>query len=316
VIVTWQAPAVAGTPAFTQYSIWRGANAGSIALLANVTSGILSYNDSVVTNGQTYVYAMKAVNTVGSSAASNIATATPAVSGTAPGAPTGLAADGLKNKISLTWTAPANPGSGVFNYLVYRGTTVGGEGSSPIATVTGTTYLDTTVTPGTPYYYVVKANNTYGMSPASSEATGTALAATVPSAPQSFTAAPGPNKVALNWAAPADNGGAIILGYRVFRSSAGGAYSQLGSDLSASTLSYVDTSGTAGTTYSYYVVAVNSVGAGPQSTVQSAAPESGGGGSTDNTMLYAGIGVAVVIIVAIIGIFWYMRSKKTPPKTP
>jgi len=316
VILNWQAPAAPGNPAFTKYSVWRGASVGSLALIANVTAPTLSYNDSAVTNGQTYVYAVKAVNTVGSSDPSNTPSATPSVTGTAPGAPTDLSATGLKNKISLTWTAPANPGSGVSNYLVYRGTTAGGEGTTAIATVTGTVYMDTTAVPGTPYFYVVEASNTYGVSPISNEANATALAATAPSAPQSLTATAGPSKVTLTWTAPTDDGGTTLLGYRVYRSSAGGAYAQVGSDLSASTLSYVDTTGTVGTTYSYYVVAFNPVGAGAHSNAQSAASESGGG-TTDNTMLYAGIGIVVVIIVIILIAWWYMRSKnKSPPQTP
>ena len=68
-----------------------------------------------------------------------------------------------------------------------RGTTAGGEGATPLATVTGTSYQDTTVVPGTTYYYVVKAVNAAGAGPAGHEvdqlagwvmATGHAFAST------------------------------------------------------------------------------------------------------------------------------------------
>ena len=305
VILTWTAPANAGNPAFTEYSIWRGATADSLALhdYANTPT----FNDTSVTNGQTYVYAVQAMNTVGSSANSNTATAIPSANPTPPGAPTNLVANGLKNRISLSWTAPANPGSGVSSYLVYRGTTAGGEGINPIATATLTTYMDTSVTPGTPYYYVVKASNAYGNSSSSNEATGTATSPTAPSAPQDMTATGGTNKVTLAWTAPADDGGMSISSYNVYRSNNGSAYSNVGS-VQAGTLSYVDTNVTVGFTYSYYVVAVNSIGAGAQSTGQSAGPQSSGGGATDNSVLY--IGIAIVIIVVILLVLWFIGRKK------
>ena len=309
VILTWTAPANAGNPALTEYSIWRGATADSLTL--HDYANTLSYNDTSVTNGQTYVYAVKAMNTVGSSAASNTATATPSANPTPPGAPTNLVANGLKNRISLSWTAPANPGSGVSNYLIYRGTTAGGEGITPIATVTQTTYLDTSVTPGAPYYYLVKASNSYGNSSASNEATGTATSPTAPSAPQDMTATAGTNKVTLTWTAPADDGGMVISAYKVYRSNNGSAYAQVGS-VQADSLSYVDTNVTVGYTYSYYIVAINSIGAGTQSTTQSAGPQSGAVASSNNDALYAGIGILVVVII-LIGLFMYMRNRKKKP---
>ena len=51
---------------------------------------------------------------------------------------------------------------------------------------------------------------------------------------------PGPNKVTPTWAAPADNGRANILSYRIFPSHSGGAYTQIGSDVPAGKLSYGD----------------------------------------------------------------------------
>jgi len=56
--------------------------------------------------------------------------------------------------VTLNWFAP----SGASAYNVYRGTTPGGEGATPIATgITGTTFTDTGLTRGTAYYYVITA---------------------------------------------------------------------------------------------------------------------------------------------------------------
>ena len=56
-------------------------------------------------------------------------------------------------QILLNWKAFAPPGA---TYNVYRGTTMGGEAATPIATgVTAKSYADTAITPDTTYYYKV-----------------------------------------------------------------------------------------------------------------------------------------------------------------
>jgi fibronectin type 3 domain-containing protein len=59
--------------------------------------------------------------------------------------------------VILTWTASTS--SWVAGYNVYRGTASGAESTTPVNStiVTGTTYVDTAVTAGTKYYYVVTA---------------------------------------------------------------------------------------------------------------------------------------------------------------
>jgi predicted phage tail protein len=314
VILTWQTPSSPGTSAIIRYDIFRGTSAGSIGATAidDVAAGTLTYNDSTVTNDQPYFYQVKAVNSVGSSIASNVAQATPSVTGTVPGAPTSLAAVGHVGYIQLSWVAPTDIGSGVSNYLIFRGTTAGGEGTTALATVLGgsLTYTDDSATAGVPYFYKVKANNSYGASAFSNEATGTATAETpgTPSAPQNLVATPGAGKVTLTWQAPANNGGSAITGYKVYRSQGESAATLLAT-LGASTLTFEDTTGTAGTTYSYHVTATNAQGSGDESSPVNAAPQASPAG-TDNTMLYVGVGVAAVIIVAGLGAFMMMRRKK------
>jgi hypothetical protein len=73
-----------------------------------------------------------------------------------------LTGTGLHDVV-LTWTA--SPTSGILGYDVYRGTTSGGESTTPIATEVAAActtlapcmYVDTAVVAGTTYYYYVTA---------------------------------------------------------------------------------------------------------------------------------------------------------------
>jgi len=89
---------------------------------------------------------------------------------TPPAAPTNLTASAGNAQVTLSWTAS----TGASSYNVYRGTTAGGEGATPIQTnVTNLSYPDTAVTNGTTYYYVVTAVNAGGESSKSNEASAT-----------------------------------------------------------------------------------------------------------------------------------------------
>jgi hypothetical protein len=65
---------------------------------------------------------------------------------------TGLFAAGAAGQINLTWTAAA----GATSYSVLRGTATGTY-TTVFNGINATTYSDVTVTPGTPYFYVVVA---------------------------------------------------------------------------------------------------------------------------------------------------------------
>ena len=86
--------------------------------------------------------------------------------GTPPPAPLDLNAGGNANgTISLDW----DPTPGATSYHLYRGTSSGGEASTPIATVTSPEYTDTNVTSTPIYFYEVTAVNSAGESPRSAE---------------------------------------------------------------------------------------------------------------------------------------------------
>ncbi len=85
-------------------------------------------------------------------------------------------------------------------------------------------------------------------------------APTVPAAPQSLTATPGNGQVALSWSAPASDGGRAITKYQVSKDN-GASWTDVG--LSTS---YTFAGLTNGTTYTFKVRAVNSVGNGAEAS--------------------------------------------------
>jgi len=152
----------------TSYRVYRSTTPGGEGAtpLATVTSS--SYTDSAVTNGTTYYYEITALTGATESARSTEYNAN--TSGTsAPSTPTGLAAIPGNGSVALSW----NASSGATSYSIYRGTTSGGEGTTPVATTTTNSYTNTGLTNGTTYYYKVSATNSAGTSAQSSEVSAT-----------------------------------------------------------------------------------------------------------------------------------------------
>jgi hypothetical protein len=84
--------------------------------------------------------------------------------------PTNLTATASDSKVTLSWTAV----DGTAGYNVKRSTTAGGPYTTIATNVTGTSYVDNTVTNGTTYYYVVTAvDGTGNESANSNEASAT-----------------------------------------------------------------------------------------------------------------------------------------------
>ncbi len=129
-------------------------------------------------------------------AANLLADLAPGSSPTKPSAPTGLTASAGNGTVTLSWTAS----SGATSYSVYRGTTSGGEGTTPIATgITSTNYQDTNVTNGITYYYKVSASNSVGESALSNEASATPIAAQTLTITSGPSASPSRTRATIQW---------------------------------------------------------------------------------------------------------------------
>ena len=253
-VLTWNA-----VPGATSYKVYRAASkSGTYSLLGTVTA--TSYTNTGAKAGMTYYYKVKAVNSVGESAYSNIVSGQVKSVTPKPSAPVvKLGNSAASGKPMLTWNAVESATS----YRIYR-STAKGSGYSLLGTTTATSYTNTGAKAGTTYYYRVKACNDAGLSPYSNVVSGKVKSVTPkPAAPvvkigNSSTS----GKPMLTW-----NAVSGATSYKVYRAtSQNGTYSLLGT---VTATSYTNTGAKAGTTYWYKVKAVNSAGESAYSNVVS-----------------------------------------------
>ena len=174
----WTAPSSNGGKPVTGYNVYKGtlpdaegyAPINSSPLPATATS----YTASGLANGAPVYFTVKAINSVGTSAASNEATTRPEAAATTPGAPRDVKVTAGNGKVTVSWTAPGwNGGRAVTGYYVFLGSTTGGQSSTPVNSspiaANATSYSVTGLTNGKRYFFVVKAANSIGRSVASNE---------------------------------------------------------------------------------------------------------------------------------------------------
>ena len=255
VVVTWTAPASNGGGAITGYQIvWTDGGGGS----DYVGGGTTSYTATGLTNGTSYTFTVRASNnpntfTPASPFSDPSSAVTPAAVPTAPNSVTGTLGNG---EVSLTWNAGNSNGSAITNYTVEY-TPSGGSPSTVSTNSTSTSYTVTGLTNGTSYTFKVKATNSIGDS-VYSTASDAVTPATTPDAPTNVIGTFGNSQVSLSWTAPASNGGSSVFDY-VIQYNDGSSWQTFSDDFSSATSTIV-TSLNNGTSYTFRVLASNSVG--------------------------------------------------------
>jgi len=205
------------------------------ALLASTAANATNYVDNPpFTTAGPYTYRVYASNTCGSNS-SGVCTGTASIK---PTAPTGAAATGGCNNVTVTWTDASTNETG---FTIYRngallGTAVANTG----------TYVDNAATSGS-YTYVVWASNTCG-SNSSGVCTGTPT--TFPNSPTGAGATGGCNSVTVTWTDASSN----ETGFVIFRNG-----SNVGSAASGAQI-YTDNALTVAGAYTYRVWASNGCG--------------------------------------------------------
>jgi fibronectin type 3 domain-containing protein len=244
----------------TSYDVKRSTTSGGQYTVLGSPVGT-AYVDSSVTNGTKYFYVVSAANAAGQSGNSVEVNATPVATTQVPAVPVGIIVTPGNAEISLTWMVA----SGSTSYNVKRSTTSGGP-YSQIASPTAASYVDSSVTNNTKYFYVVSAVDSAGQSNNSAEVSATPMAPVqIPAVPVGLAATPGNAQVSLTWTASS-----AATGYHLKRStSSGGPYTQIAAP---SGTSYTDGGLTNGTTYYYVVSALNTAGESGNSAQASAKP--------------------------------------------
>jgi parallel beta-helix repeat protein len=264
VTLYWSAPIYTGGSPITNYSVYRGNISGGETVLVKLGQQE-TFVDLNVTNRQTYFYQVSAWNIIGEGQKSAEGSATPAM---VPSPPRNLTATAGAGTIALNWTLPADDGgSPITTYMLYRGTTPGGE--SPMWTVGNIlSYVDVNVTGDVTYFYQITAINAIGEGTRSNEANATAMG--VPSNPLNLTAVGGNGVVTLSWMQPLSDGGSPIIGYTIYRglTSGGEIYHATAGVIPT----FIDTGLTNGVTYYYKVSASNAIGEGARSNEAYATP--------------------------------------------
>ena len=145
----------------TGFEVERSADGTNFTKIADVAANATSYSNTGLNSSAKYYYRIRAKNSAGSSAYSNIADATTALG--APSTPTGLNAELADyDQARLTW--PGQPGT-VANVIIERSTSPT-TGFTQITQQPGgtTTYVDLGLNEQTTYYYRIQSKNAAGVS--------------------------------------------------------------------------------------------------------------------------------------------------------
>lgn len=199
-----------------------------------------------LTNGTSYVFKVTAINSGGVGVASSPTSVTPK---RVPDAPTGLVATYGPARATLTWTAPANNGgASISSYKV-----VASPGGQFCTSATATCVL-TGLTNGTAYTFTVTATNVVGTS-VSSDVSNSVTPRSAPSIPRSVNGSFGNTTATVSWDIPSSDGASPITGYRV---TSVPASQTCNTDPDTFTCNF--TGLTNGTTYQFFVYAINAEG--------------------------------------------------------
>jgi titin len=278
VFLSWKEPLSNNGPAITGYKIEYKTTTSEYTVLTTIGT-TTSYTHTGLTTGSQYSYRAFAINSAGTSVASNVATAKPGHTLV----PTNLIADDISpTSILLTWTAPSQTfGGTISGYIISK--RFSADVYDPIGETTGqqTSYTVTGLQTGQAYTFVVKARYNIGTSSDNSSpasATPTASSSppskfTVPNAPTGLVAtASSPIQIDLVWNAPTNDGGSPITGYKIDVKTGTGEYVTLKDNTGSTSRTYSHPDRITGTTYTYKVYAINSVGTSTSSNEASATP--------------------------------------------
>lgn len=255
-----------------EYSI----DGGTTWITRNPASIVSPIAITGLTNGTSYPLQLRAVNSVGASAASATATLKPHA---VPSAPVINSQNPASQTITIAFTAGGSGGEEIlgYEYSTDRGATWysrtdSGGVTSPMTITKLSTDGTTNLTNGTTYNIQVRAISLVGNGAASADVAGTP--ATTPSAPTNLEIV-NSDKYLLASFIPGSNGGAAISSYQ-YSTDNGSTWRTTSTSTSPLTISTASSDGATalnnGTSYTLLVRAVNSQGVGTASSSATGTP--------------------------------------------
>lgn len=248
VILSWAASAGAKS-----YIVLRGTSLVALSQVASNLTDTTYTDQGPLTRGMTYFYSISAVNDDGATQINSAQSIDiPSASqGVAPGHFTIISARPEVGRVTLTWIPP----SGADSYNIFRGPSANSL-TSIASNITNTSYVDSTVSNGTTYYYSVQALNAYDHTSSDNTPSAAVPNPSITTPPGAFAMiAPtyATNGVTITW-----NGAENATSYSLLRGTSAGSMASIISNLTST--SYIDATSLPSTTYYYSVTASNANG--------------------------------------------------------
>ena len=264
IYLTWNAPSDLGGLPLSKYELTVTNPSDSSSYTKDISSSLCSYTVSSLIPGLTYIFKMKAINSVGSSSYTSNVTAVP---GLIPQKPSNFAISSkTRSSFTLTWTAvtaedtggtSANPIT-ITSYGLYVRNTQ--SGAAATYTTTSATYTVSYLYSGLTYGLKIRTCTSVGCSEYSSELQD--LAGLAPAIPYSLSViSQSSSSISIQWQEPLDNGGCTIIGYKIGIQV--DSVETIKQGIYSTSYQFTESEGlVAGKLYQFRVAAVNVVGTG------------------------------------------------------
>ncbi len=257
--ITWQPPASDGGKPVQSYTVsWTAPDGTGDSAETTATS----HTFEGLTNGVSYSVVVTATNEIGTSAASQPASGTPAF---IPGAPVAIRVARDDARLHVSWDPPASDGGlQVTSYTVLW---VAPDGTTDSADTSGTSYTIEGLTNGSTYGITVSATNEVGSSVTADPVRATP--AGVPGSPARAEIAIGHESLLVSWEPPTDDGGLPVHSYTLTWSAPDGQVTSIETTHTSHTIADL----VGGAEYEITILAHNDVGASPAALSAQATPD-------------------------------------------